>query len=439
MTGLTIIIGIAEILRQMYRYRKRKHQISMDTDNASIWQEACRHDRRKLIYAYLIWPFHEVLLDYRMMSNLYKQIYPMFSDYGLVVIATLTIIFGDLMLMLTPTLIRFLLIRRKLKYGTEICGYLVVSLFVSLYANFFATGYMVSSLGIMYTFSVYCILSYQSSEYSEEWYSVKINPILLIIIGLISISLFSWITINSEQYLSTQKVLRISNEGQYIPIREAVVIACMWLMSKEKANTKKSEQPSEPPYRETPQAEAHDIADTLIDIGLAHIGRITASYNPYITSKQTQARHQAERPFLKLLSERYTDANTRKNLARHFMLYKEVTLFIIFATVLKNDKTLLSKIQSRLKVRLSLGLPSTVIASRNEYWRTLSDKFNERYTHTKDLAGTLDYVFWSILPEKLKGEGFADLTGNGYLMQIFNYTREALTKEYNNLKQKQTI
>lgn len=217
---------------------------------------------------------------------------------------------------------------------------------------------------------MYCILSYQSSEYSEEWYSVKINPILLTTTGLISLSLFSWITINSEQYLSAHKVLRISNEGQYIPIREAVVIACMWLMSKEKANTKKSEQPLEPPhceaYREH-EPPLHDTADTLIDIGLAHIGRITASYNPYITPKQTQARHQAERPFLKLLSERYTDANTRKNLARHFMLYKEVTLFIIFAAVLKNDKTLLSKIQSRQKVRLSLGLPSTAIASRNEY------------------------------------------------------------------------
>ena len=117
------------------------------------------------------------------------------------------------MLMLTPTLNRFSLIRRKLKYGTEICGYLIVSLFTSLYANFFTTGYMVSSLGIMYTFAVYCILSYQSSEYSEEWYSVKINPILLTTTGLISLSLFSWITINSEQYLSAHKVLRISNEG----------------------------------------------------------------------------------------------------------------------------------------------------------------------------------------------------------------------------------
>ena len=308
MTGLTIIIGIAEIFRQCYRYRKRKHQASINTDNASIWQEACRNDRRKLIYAYLIWPFHEVLLDYRMMSNLYKQIYPTFSDYGLVVIATLTIIFGDLLLMLTPTLIRFLLIRRKLKYGTEICGYLVVSLFTSLYANFFTTGYMVSSLGIMYTFATYCILSYQSSDYSEEWYSMKINPILLTAEGLSCISLFSWITINSEQYLSAHKVLRISNEGQYIPIREAVVIACMWLMSKEKANTKKSEQPPEPPhceaYREH-EPPLHDTADTLIDIGLAHIGRITARTNSYITPEQTQARHQAERPFLKLLSERY--------------------------------------------------------------------------------------------------------------------------------------
>lgn len=461
MTGLTIIIGIIEIFRQWYRYRKRKRQLSTDTDNASIWQEACKNDRRKLVYAYLIWPFHEVLLDYKMLSGVYKQIYPAFSNYTLLVIASFTIILGDFMLMIVPTSIRFLIIRRKLSYGTEICGYLVVSLFISLYANLFTTGYMVSSLGIMYTFAAYCILSYQSSEYSEEWYSVKINPILLMAVGLSCISLFSWITINGEQYLSMNKVFRIDNEGQYIPIREAIVITCMWLISKEKATTKEPEQtyktphsndtsgqtmyrnqPPEPTHSETsqepeqpqpPRAETPDIADTLIDIGLAHIGRTTALDNPYITPEQTQARHNAERPFLKLLSERYTDAQTRKALSHHFMLYKEVTLFMIFASVLRNDKPLHTKVQRKLKIRLSLGLPSKVIVKCNDYRRKLSEKFYESYTRTKDLAGTLDYTFWSVLPERIKGEDFADLVGNGYLMQIFNYTREAIAQKYNNL------
>ena len=44
----------------------------------------------------------------------------------------------------------------------------------------------------------------------------------------------------------------------------------------------------------------------------------------------------------------------------------------------------------------------------------------------------ITYMFWSVLPEKIKGEHVAELVGNGYLLQIFNYTREAVAKEYNN-------
>lgn len=101
--------------------------------------------------------------------------------------------------------------------------------------------------------------------------------------------------------------------------------------------------------------------------------------------------------------------------------------------VLKNDKPLLTKIHNRLKVLLSQGLPSKVIAHHNQYWRKLSEKFNESYIQTHDLATTLDYVFWSVLPEKLKGEGFANLTDNGCLKQIFDYTREAIAQEYKNI------
>lgn len=124
-----MIIGIVEMFRQWKRYKKRRIQGFVDVSNESIWQECCREDKRKLIYAYSIWPLHEIILDYTMLSGVYKQIFPTFSDYILQIIASLTIMLGDFMLILTPTLVRFLIIRRKLKYGTEICGYLIVSLF----------------------------------------------------------------------------------------------------------------------------------------------------------------------------------------------------------------------------------------------------------------------------------------------------------------------
>lgn len=253
----------------------------------------------------------------------------------------------------------------------------------------------------------------------------------------------------------------ITNYTQrYVPILETIFACCVLTRHKDKStpaepkqrhellhNNNTSEQPThhnqplEPPHRKPhqepkpPQPPLPDIADTLIDIGLAHIGRTTALDNPYITPELTQARHNIERPFLKLLAEQYTDADTRKNLSRYFMLYKEVTLFMIFASVLKNDKPLHTKVQKKLKIRLSLGLPSKVITKCNNYRHKLSENFYESYTRTHDLAGTLNYTFWSILPERIKGESLTDLVGNGCLMQIFDYTRKTLTQEYNNLKQ----
>lgn len=440
MTGLTIIIGIIEIFRQWKRYIKRKHQQFVDTANESIWQEVLRNDRRKLIYAYLIWPFHEVRLDYRMLSGIYRQIYPTLSDYASLIVASLVIMLGDFMLMLAPTSIRFLIIRRKLNYGTEICGYIVLSLFLSLCMNFYSTGNMVSSLGIMYTFATYCILSYQSSEYSDEWYSMKISPILLIIVGLSGISLFSWMVINSGRYVPARSALNIANEGQYIPIREAMVIGCTWLMSKEHFAHRETEQHYEAnqqkTHREPPEGthvtfnnEPPDVPTLLVDTAIAHIGRITPYENPYISPELTQARHYIERPFLRMLSERYHNKDTHKILARHFMLYKEMTLFVIFAMLLGNNNTLHSLVRTKLKERLSDGLSDAVIKKRNELWRTMSEKFYESYSRTHDLATTLEYVFWNTLPENVKQYGFADLDENGYLMRIFNFTKDALKDE----------
>ena len=444
LSSIPMIIGIIEIFRQWIRYSARKQQ-GQDESNISLWAEARANDRIKLIYPYVIF---SSLIMFQVAGLINAETH---SKYGFEIIGNMpfsaiattgTIIY--LILIAPPTAIRFLVLQRKLRYGIEISFYLAISLFISLLGIFLAIRYLLPTFGLLATLSVYCILSYKSTEYSEEWCSYSVNPILFILIALTLMTLISRVVTNYERW--------------YIPVLEAIFACCVLTRHKDKTapaqpqqprepsrnsntgeQTTHTRQPSEPPRNEPRQelrqssTPLHDKADTLIDIGLACIGRITARDNPYITPEQTQSRHNAERPFLSILSERYTDKDTRKALARYFMLYKEFTLFVIFAMVLENYKPLHTKIRSRLKIRLSQGLPSNVIAKRNEYWRKLSEKFHESYTRTHDLAGTLDYVFWSVLPEKLKGESFADLVGNGCLMQIFNYTRNAVAQKYNNL------
>ena len=109
------------------------------------------------------------------------------------------------------------------------------------------------------------------------------------------------------------------------------------------------------------------------------------------------------------------------------MLYKEMTLFVIFAMLLGNNNTLHSLVRTKLKERLSDGLSDAVIRKRNELCRTMSEKFYECYSRTHDLAVTLEYVFWNTLPEQLKaGEFF----GKECLVHIFQFCREAVTKDF---------
>lgn len=445
LSPIPMLIGIIEIFRQLTRFIARKQQGQNET-NISLWIEARINDRIKLIYSYVI---YSSLIMFQVAGLINAE---MQDKYGFGIIRNmpfftihLTGAVIYLILILPPTLIRFVALQRKLRYGIEISFYLAISLSISLFIIFLTIEYLLPSFGLLATLSVYWVLSYKSTEYSEEWCSYTINPILFMLIALIIMTVISRVITNYTQW--------------YVPILEAIFACCVLTRHKNKTTPKKPEQPKisynnneneqttyrnqppEPPHREPrqesepPQPPQPDIADTLINIGLAHIGRITTRINPYITPEQTAERHNVERPFLKLLSKRYTDTETHKNLAIYFMVYKEVTLFVIFAMVLKNDKPLLTKIHNRLKVLLSQGLPSKVIASRNEYWRKLSEKIHENYIRTHDLAGTLDYTFWSVLPEKLKAEGFADLTGNGYLKQIFDYTREAIAQKYKSLRE----
>lgn len=420
-----------------------------------MWDKLQKKDKIKLIYAYIVSP---LMIMGNIGGRIITELYSMYGrnatqdilSNGALSKINLTAfmlgLLGYLPIAIPPTIMRFIAIRHKLKYGIEIYCYMLLSFFFARILVFMLTGTIDPTLGFLDSLVIYCILSFRTTEYREIPHSYRYG-LTFLTIGAVFVILY----FTSEHFTSDKQYL--------FPIWEAIALCLVLNRHTESTAPKEPEQPYETqhsnninaqttyhqqppelPHREPyqhpePQPPLHDTADTLIDVGLAHIGRITARTNPYITPEQTQARHNAERPFTKLLARRYTDANTRKALARHFMLYKEVTLFVIFAMVLKNDKPLHSKIQSRLKVRLSLGLPSKVIASRNEYWHRLSDKFSESYTRTKDLAGTLDYVFWSVLPETLKGENIADLAGNGYLIQIFEYTRKAVVQEYKSLRE----
>ena len=82
-------------------------------------------------------------------------------------------------------------------------------------------------------------------------------------------------------------------------------------------------------------------------------------------------------------------------------------------------------VRTKLKERLSEGLSQEVIKKRNELWRSLSERFYESYTRTKDMAGTLEYVFWSTLPEQLR---LGEIFGGEYLKQIFEYSHKAIIK-----------
>ena len=62
-------------------------------------------------------------------------------------------------------------------------------------------------------------------------------------------------------------------------------------------------------------------------------------------------------------------------------------------------------------------------------WRELSEKFYESYTRTRDMAGTLEYVFWITLPESVKGVGVDEYIGKDSLNSIFEYSRRAIAQE----------
>lgn len=397
----------------------------------SVWSSLRRRDKAKLVYAYVVSP---VLIYSYISGGIINELNQKHGGKILREPATLRAVFGlansiawrsgilaYLPLILPATVIRFIVPRHELKYGLEMYCYMLLSMFLTRVLNVVILGEQVSTLGFLDCLILYCVLSYKANEYQEIPRSYRY--------GLTSLTLVAVFII---LYTTTGQ---FTNDKRYIfPIWEGIAL-CIVLNTHRNSTT--PEEPSASGQSEgthsssfssqqSSRNEPADMAARLVDIALAHIGRPTQSPNPYMTPSQTDARHIAERPFLRLLSEVYKDAGKRKAMAQHFMLYKEMTLFVIFAMELGKDKGLHAAVRTMLKARLSEGLPQEVISRRNERWRTMSEKFYESYTRTHDMAGTLEYVFWSTLPEQLRQ---GDVFGGTHLRQIFMYTQKAVMQE----------
>ncbi len=156
----------------------------------------------------------------------------------------------------------------------------------------------------------------------------------------------------------------------------------------------------------------------LVSVGLASIGRKTNRTNPYFTPERDTERHKAEYTFLHQLAERYTDTETRKILAKHFMLIY----------ILKGEAKLHEAVSKLLTERLTDSLTMAAKVHRKEYMLLFSKAFYEEYMRSHDLGRTLSYTFWSVLAEKHPElSGASDIFG---LIAIYKYTHEAVKLEH---------
>lgn len=424
---VSIIIGIVEIFRQWTRYRARKQQKENEL-NISLWREACKNDKIKLIYSYVI-SFSLTIAETNGLIN--AEIGTVRGNISLSLINQIgTVLY--LMLILPPTLMRFVIFQRKLRYGLEISFCLAVSLFVSLCLIFLVTGYLLPTFGLFATLSVYCILSYKSTEYSTEWHSYTINPTLFMLVALTLMTFICRFMTNHTRW--------------YLPLLEAIFAYCVLTRHKNKTANREPEPPSGTPIQEPRQElrqEPHrppiDIASELTDIGLALIGRKTTVPNKYLTTERTNERRNIERPFLRLLADRYRDETQRKILARHFMIYKEVTLFLAYSVILKGDKELHYSVRRKLNDCLSLGITPEALKKRNDCWRRISQKFNDEYKRTASMGNALTFSFWSTLAEDntdwVTHDTINEMLANDSLHDIFRYSYKVVEREYKDLAQ----
>ena len=387
-----------------------------------------KNDRLKLIYAYI---FSLVLIMLSTSGEITSRLYSKYGSRAINIVPFSTIFTLSMMsyipYVLPPTVIRFVYLRRKLSYGLELYLNMLLSIAVCMLICFLMTGKIGVSIGFLGTLSLYCILSYGSTERNDIPNRLRY---MLTAVTLVVPFVFLFVSI----YLLSQikNIVKIAPQG-YFPLWEAIVLVIM-------LNTHRKGEDISAPDSTSVQEEANptgynyddftkiqdDTVRILVDAGLSSIGRKTRTPNPMLTPDSEQERRRIERQFLKQLAGKYKDEAARKTLAKHFMLYKETCLFIIYSVLLKHDIELHGRVKAELKKRLSSGLSVASGKWRDDYVMIFSKAFYYEYRNRHNISRTLSYMFWSIAcekyPELVKPSELPDLMQYSGLIEIYRYS-----------------
>lgn len=371
-------------------------------------------DKFKLAYAYVIAPLFLVIMIIKRMSVRAPNI---FGENEFIAVLAVSTAAGYLPFIAAPTILRFAILRRRLRYGVELYLYLLLCFILTHISYFVILGIKNVRIGDISGDVIYCILSFGAADYGKITRSYRRLLNVATFIGFCVVCFISQITNFITPFSASKEFFLL-----------------FWALNR---HARQAEQPTLPQEPLTAQSvpSTHPVPSTqpdrvsrLLDIGLAHIGRKTQTENPYITPELADERRTIERPFLTLLAERYKDERAQKTIAHYFAVYKEMTLFVIYELVLGNDSKLYAQVRTKLRERLLSGLTPQNINKHKTYWTDLSDKFHENYGTAQDIGITLAHTFWSAIKPNIT-------VGADNLADIFEYTRKAIEQEYQTQKE----
>lgn len=177
-----------------------------------------------------------------------------------------------------------------------------------------------------------------------------------------------------------------------------------------------------------------DIVDRLVFLSLAFIGRKTCHENIYLSAWVEKERERTERPFLNLLVAKNMGEGKKKALLKLLMLFKEMSLFMMFTELLKDNYDLQGRIKSRLKFLLTENLTEHGLKHWEKCQYLFAKNFYETYAKSSDTELSLKYSFWITAREKfqdwLENKDVAELLYDNTIIEIVRYKYRYIERSY---------
>lgn len=402
-----------------------------DSNSISLWDKIRRNERTRLILAYIVIPC-----------------FSFFVEYGVDALNSFSFPFVVLFMLFVyvpPTVIRFVVKAKGIEYMSSIFAYVLLSALVTC-----GISYMIYSFPGLPSFweivSIYLILSYKSKRKKSSfkllnhpiwfWYTLLMGLRYNLRHGLTGLEAYISTAIAGFTILLISLLFRSDKSSEQTNNEQKPAVVVNNLSQQLLTNQELSQVIHI--SSQHPEPTPPDTSAELTTTALALIGRPTLHDNEYLTPSMTQSRHEAERPFVKILSATYRTDAERKAMSRHFMLWKEFAVFVALSQVLKSDKTLLAQTQIMLKERLNEGLPSDVLKKRVEIMRVMSGIFTADYKISGSLEQSFLRTFRETLPDGLPELPDSESVG-GYLVGIYRFIYGRLKREYQGLRERERV